>query len=183
MRKFSTHDRDLLGPLSVPIVLVPFLSSWISALFLGWSLCVLLFTVWRLMGSASRPHSPVEQKPQEAHSVRWLWSFALATTALQLVPALWIGTLWALQRGTRGLLLVEFSRRALQRLQSSSLAAVFFWLILFALIAVLVRFTCRVHAWHCGATASAVSAFDRLTPGSLRIKQHFTIEERHSRAD
>lgn len=183
MRKFSTHDRDLLAPLSVPIVLVPFLSSWISALVLGWSLCVLLFTVWRLMGSASRSHSPVEQRGQETHSVRWLWSFALATTALQLVPVLWIGTLWALQGGTRGVLLFGFSRRALLWVQSSNLVAVFFWLILFFLVAVLLRITQRVHAWHHDATRSAFSTFDRLNPAPLRLPDHFTIEERHSRAD
>ncbi len=183
MRKFSTQDRELLAPLSVPIVLAPFLSSWIGALFLGWSLSVLLFTVWGLMGSASRSHSPVEQKGQNAHSMRWLWSLAAATTALQLVPVLWIGTLWALQGGTRGVLLFGFSRRALLWVQSSSLVAVFFWLILFFLVAVLVRITRRVHAWHRGATASAGSAFDRLTPAPLRVPDSFTIEERHSRAD
>lgn len=182
MRKFSTHDRDLLGPLSVPIVLVPFLSSWIGALFLGWSLFVLVFTVWRLMGSASRSHSPVEQKGQNARFVRSLWPFALTTAALQLVPALWIGTLWALQRGTRGVLLSGLSRRALLWVQSSGLAAVLFWLILFVLVAVLLRITRRVHAWHRDAT-SAFNAFDTLTPAPLRVPDHSTIEELRSHAN
>jgi hypothetical protein len=183
MRKFSKQDCDLLGSLSIPTILVPFLSSWMSALCLGWSLSVLLFTVWRSIASASCMASPTARQGQNADATRRLWSFASATTALQLVPVLWIGALWALQRGTRGLLLFGLSRRVLLWLQSSSLVMVFFWLILFALVAVLLQITRRIYAWHRVATASAIFASGALNPALLRSQRHLVIEKMHSHAN
>lgn len=42
-------------------------------------------------------------------------SLAFATAALQLLPVLWLGAFWALERGTRGFLVLAFSRQACYR--------------------------------------------------------------------
>jgi hypothetical protein len=141
---FSTPDRELLAPLSVPILIIPFATSWISRFLLLWSLAVLLFTTWRLTRSGDWIQLPTRQ--QDRSTVRRvLCRLAFSTTAIDLLPALWIATLWVVERSARGLLRFDFVRQAITRAPSSSLMGVLFWLILFGLVAVLIQTSRRTY--------------------------------------
>ena len=77
MRTFSTPDRELLAPLSVPILVIPLAASWISRFTLAWSLAVLLSNAQRLARFARDGRTQIKQG-RTAASRHVLWQLALS---------------------------------------------------------------------------------------------------------
>jgi hypothetical protein len=183
MCKFSKTHLDLPGPLSLPLLLVPWGLSWVSPFLVGWSLAAVLFTVWRLTVSLSSHNSEAVKQDRAVDARRVVRSLASATAALQLLPILWLAALGALEGGTRALPVLAFSHRALLWGQSSGFAAVLFWLVLFGLVALLLRISRKAYAWHRYAASFAFPALSQWMPAPVPLQAGIATEEVHCDAD
>ncbi len=173
MRTFAASGGELLASLSVPILVIPFATSWISRFLLAWSLAVLFFTAWRLIRSAHRIQFPITEHDVRNTARRVFRRLAFSTSASDLLPVLWIGTLWVVEQSTRALLTFEFVRHAVERAPSSTLMGAGFWLLLFGLVAMLIRASRRACIWHLhtidGAFRTLISA-ERLAKEPLALE-------------
>lgn len=162
-RIVSSHRRfTILWPLCVPLGLVPCALSLASTLLLAWSCAVLLFTVWRITQKFAT--SQINSQHDCPDTRRIIRRFAWATAGIQLLPALWIAGLWALQAATRPLLSFDVTHIAF--------ADLLFWLVLFGFVCGLFRISRTLFSCHRIAAQSACRAFLRWilhSPGAAEL--------------